>query len=561
MTIEADFDALRLEAASRFAQTMLIVDDQAGEVSEQERTGAASLNRPNRRDAARAEEADRSGRSETADIEHALDAKSLVDKALEVGLMCSVVKPASGESFRDRIVKASEIADIICLDWEIFGDGGTAAAAVIKEIIRKDAQEGGRLRLLAIYTGDTSNQEILDRVLTEIPIEVRQEQKFVQDGLEISSAYGTRIVCLFKTHGRTLMEPASRNQVAEAELPERLRKEFAKLSEGLLSNVALVTIGEIRRGSHHVLARFSGLDGPYFHHRASIETPEDAEEYAVDVVMSELKTLVDKVDVGSTQAGAASIRERITELSGEADTMTLRFQKDKEAASYEVPVDLALKMVLDGVGKVLREDGARLVGKPGKDVIRENLTSLFCENDETARLQMHRFAALTGVRADPFRYADRRIALTPKLGLGTVLRDPRGQYLMCLQASCDAVRIRETGSFLFVPLEIDEREPEHVVPVDEAGTNSPSYVGLRMSRQSYRVVRSIPFSSTNSAGTVNARIVEDAGDVCFSDTEENRYVWIADLKRSRALRAVQWLSQQMGRLGFDEFEPYRRRQS
>ena len=41
------------------------------------------------------------------------------------------------------------------------------------------------------------------------------------------------------------------------------------------------------------------------------------------------------------------------------------------------------------------------------------------------------------------------------------------------------------------------------------------------------------------------------------DTKGNAYRWIADLKRQRALRTVQRLGQHMGRLGFDEFEPYR----
>ena len=42
------------------------------------------------------------------------------------------------------------------------------------------------------------------------------------------------------------------------------------------------------------------MDGPFFHHRALIESPEDAEEYAVDIILSELKSAVDKHQVAVT---------------------------------------------------------------------------------------------------------------------------------------------------------------------------------------------------------------------------------------------------------------------
>ena len=41
----------------------------------------------------------------------------------------------------------------------------------------------------------------------------------------------------------------------------------------------------------------------------------------------------------------------------------------------------------------------------------------------------------------------------------------------------------------------------------------------------------------------------------FASTDNARFLWIADLKRRRALRVAQSLGQAMGRLGFDEFEP------
>ena len=113
---------------------------------------------------------------------------------------------------------------------------------------------------------------------------------------------------------------------------------------------------------------------------------------------------------------------------------------------------------------------------------------------------------------------------------------------------------------MFVPLEDkDPPQPDHVVPISHSA-NQVRYVGLSISEKSYRVVRSIEFSACQDTGTVEAKRNQDRLGFDFVDTKANAYRWIADLKRQRALRTVQRLGQDMGRLGFDEFEPYRQKE-
>ena len=120
-------------------------------------------------------------------------------------------------------------------------------------------------------------------------------------------------------------------QVSEGELPERLQSEYAKLSEGLLSNVALATMGAIRASSHHVLSKFVGvMDGPYFHHRATLSSPEDAEEYAVNVVLSEVKAAVNKRLVAARYASSDAIDARIAELAGDNGSLTLVYTEQEK---------------------------------------------------------------------------------------------------------------------------------------------------------------------------------------------------------------------------------------
>ena len=152
------FENHRLDAARLFAHTMIVIDDEA---SQQEPEGttepAREIQRPGRRAARAAVERKE---EQNRDIQHSLDAKALIDNAMELGLICSVLRPKQGEDLKERVQKAAERADIVCLDWEIYNDNGETAKELISEIIRSDAERYGRLRLIAIYTGDRDRQKM-----------------------------------------------------------------------------------------------------------------------------------------------------------------------------------------------------------------------------------------------------------------------------------------------------------------------------------------------------------------------------------------------------------------
>ena len=559
--ITHSFDTIRGNAARDFAQTMIIVDDEASQSSEPTLARkVGTLQRPDRRTAAARSRSGEPTPSQQSlrSGEHSLDAKSIVDKSMELGLLCSVVRPKQEEDFHQRVLKAAAIADIVCFDWEIHDDGGDAASKLIGRIVRNDAEGNGRLRLIAIYTGDTTNRKILGKAFEAIPKRIRHNQGFRERPLHIESDSGTRIVCLFKTHGIQIQDSRSQNQISEWELPGRLLEEFSTLSEGLLSGVALATAGSIRRSTHHVLSQFIGeMDGPYFHHRAMLESPEDAEEYAIDVVLSQFGNCINKEQLGPKYAGSQAIRARIEEISGNPENLALRFPQGKSSVStYELEKDVSIRMVQDGFNPV--HGTVKSPNPPGKKVFERYFSTLFSDSLGEARSRMHRFAALTGVRAHPQHHLFKLRIRTPKLGLGTIIQSKNREFLLCLQAACDSVRVEGKASFLFVPLEQNEDAPEHVVPI--SGRGRPSrFVGLSTTSGSYRLARSIFFHGAPTTRTVNAEKLERRSGYFFSDVSGEPYRWIADLKHRRALRTAQNIAQDMGRLGFDEFEPYRRR--
>lgn len=550
------FDALRRDAAREFAQTMIVIDDEADLVPEASRSQPVRpLRRPSRTTrAVTTLDASAGYAAPAGSGTHALDAKTLIDNAMALGLICSVLRPEKEEDFRGRVVRAAQVADIVCLDWDIYNDGGDAASETIGDIIQKDAEQNGRLRLIAVYTGDTRNTTIMTKIFATIPEQLRKEHKFKKKALKIESKNGVRIVCLFKSYATQLSHPRNANQIGEDELPTRLQAEFAELSEGLLSNVALATVASIRNSTHHVLSKFTGqMDGPFFHHRASIENPEDAGEYAVDIVLSELKGAIDKRLIAGGYAGPKAIEARIRDMAGNDETLTFH---NENGEPHPFDVKTVVKIITDGLDLVSKK--GELPNAVGKKPLLKSLSSLFSASYETARFRMHEFAALTGVRAHPGSHLYKSGQLFPRLGLGTVIQDKDKTYLMCLQASCDSVRIKGTKSFLFVPLDIamKDSELEHVVPISLSASEF-DWVGLSIAKESYCVVRSIVFSACQDTETVNAKRIAKRSGFHFKDTKGKSYRWIADLKRRRALRTVQRLGQRMGRLGFDEFEPYR----
>ena len=567
-TNPCDFDSLRFKAAKLFAQTMIFVDDQASQHMSGE-TSPGNLHAPvsgieRTMPDNELKEQDGTGKLVSS---YAFNAKSLIDNAMDLGLICSVLRPKKGEEFQNRVATAAQVADIVCLDWEIYDDSGKAALDIIKEILERDANQSGRLRLIAIYTGAVDKkEEIMKQILDAVPEETREKQNFINTNSEITNKSGVRIVCLLKKDGVRLDNSLNSDQVCEDKLPERLQLEFARLSEGLLSNAALATIASIRNSTHHVLSKFVGqMDGPFFHHRAMIDNPEDAEEYAINIVLSELKGAINKQQVGKDHTGHQAIGARIREFakcSEPSDKLTLNYENGADPKAYELEIGHAIKMVSDGLSRTLKDSSEnRLKNRPGDKVFEKSLSSLFSCKLETTRLNMDQFAALTSVQTYPGSYLCRSGAWLPKLGLGTIIQDENKIYLMCLQASCDSVRISEQGYFLFVSLDEknnrNKEEPDHIVPIPSDSNREFEYIGLSTSCESYRAIQRIKFSGSKVTETVNAEKNGKSPSFCFKDTADNKYIWVADLKRRRALRAAQRLAQDMGRLGFDEFEPYR----
>lgn len=547
-------------AASSFAYTMIVVDDEPADDSV-EPEPAPEVKTPSRRDVAAAKKVDQKPEAQRS---HPLDAKGLIKSALDLGLVCSVVNPTGDEgSVAKSVAKASLRADIVSLDWHMnHGDDGQLASEIIQEILRGDEAIGGRLRLIAIYTGNKDQGAILKKIAERLNAAKEIAGNVTNTGDVLTNSSGLRIIWREKSMGNEKLADA----VSETQLPKELLKAFSELSNGLLSNVALATISSMRDTTHHVLSKFSPeLDGPFFHHRALLKNSSDSMDYAVSVVMSALKSEVDKSKVTSQYTTVDAIKRRLSQMPQSPENFTLRYSKKDQEKEFKLNIDDVISIMERGFSAWPDQDKQAAVGRqqdkqaspmPPKDAFSKSFSTLFCDTIEKAKFSMRQFSFLTNSQSSELSMVHRKAP--PKLGLGSVIfSDAGGGYFLCLQATCDTVR--GAGLFFFVPLEVVESDtPDIVVPHgrNEAAIN---YVGLSVPPKCYTKSLSLDFGVINDAiGHIPICYDEQREIYHVPDANNTDYRWLANLKYKRALRIAQNMSQEISRIGFDEFEPFRK---
>jgi hypothetical protein len=181
---------------------------------------------------------------------------------------------------------------------------------------------------------------------------------------------------------------------------------------------------------------------------------------------------------------------------------------------------------------------------------------MFSDTLEEAEFWMHQFSFLTNSASSELSKVHRNVA--PKLGLGSIIYSKNEGYLLCLQATCDTVR--GAGLFFFIPLDKTQEggSPDIVIPHGQNAYMQPDYIRLSVPAKSYTKSRSLDFGEIDEAvGHIQIDYAPDEGAYQVKDASGTTYRWLANLKYKRALRIAQNMSQEITRIGFDEFEPFR----
>ena len=140
---------------------------------------------------------------------------------------------------------------------------GEKTMEIIKEMLRSSGPDRGRADLVFVYTGENDLDQITASIRTGLKL---PEQTDSDDPLH----HRTRCcqdLRLCKGEQSRLPAAKRKRKIEVAKLPEVVVEEFANMTRGLVSNVALLSLAALRENTYQLLKRFHReLDPPYVTH-------------------------------------------------------------------------------------------------------------------------------------------------------------------------------------------------------------------------------------------------------------------------------------------------------
>lgn len=540
------------ETAKRFLRTVVVVDDEAYSESVQP---PGPLKKPNRRTLGKsspiAAKSTTSASSETEgntgkigpnDRARSLGTRILVESFSRQGLICAVVEPRSDTDPSDIVDLSVKRADIVILDWQLNDDNGQRTLAILESILKKDA--GKRLRLIAIYTGEQRISEIGQIILEKC---AESEWKFEGDQHNVELSHRHCRIVIYSKSKLPRGSDLSGRSLSESDLPDALIGDFATMAEGLLPNIALMSLAAIRENVHKVLDRFDAeLDPALLTHRACLPVPDDSQLHMVNQLASELHAIMDDAVATGEPAGMDAIKEWL-DFSLGADKEVYFGEKIK--ASRDQTIDLLEKGL--ETSDVIKDIGL------SKGTGFRLLTRGFSSNENPDHQLDHQLAWM-------FNFRTVFDAPPPVLQLGTVLRksnDADLSYFLCMRPKCDSVRLRKKTAFLLLPLPLVDPQSNPAQPNSiqlVLRTDGDTYCRVRvcMEATQWSLVNFIPNQEKGS-------IVAEGSDsrFYFADEDDARFDWLGELKAEFAQRVAQHFAAGLSRVPINNSEWLRREEA
>lgn len=565
------FDALCCDAAERFVQTAIVVDNEASLGPPQGEAPASRIaKKRGRPKTGRSDSgAEESGSTEATtgapitgeiDTSHYLDMKALGDTFLKQKIVCGVYRPDENEKMIEPTIAAASTADIVIIDWQLQGPkkGSARAKEIVAELLKRDANTGPRLRLVAIYTGQKELRGLAAELFEHIR-EIAELETFRPCDADPTVLLGPHARLIFVNKERTLGAIKGDRVASESNLPGLLLKEYARLARGILPATAMAAIADIRKATPHILTVFhKGLDGAYVGHRAMIPTAEDAEPFLRRIITEELDTVIETAGTASRFAGKSAVEKWLFDLSESGHEFKKGASSAASIAAIKGVLDLASEDPSDYITPAVAIM-KNVFGAKGVKQIFRNFGQLFYSEgaDRAALLEFSRLCDLKRENCTRSRFSENWV---PVLSLGSVVRplfDGKGkgpggvapnQLLLCVQPRCDSVRIPSAEGRKFPFLLISPKEDRFQFVV-RSGEEDITYVGPSVM---YNTVL-FEFSPLNNDEPFV--ISQKKGvDFVFTDNSNNKFEWIADMKDLQAQNIAGNLGARAASVGYDEHE-------
>jgi hypothetical protein len=551
-----EFRTLSLAAARSFLRTAAVFDDEAT-MSQPTAPADASLIVPDTfRDIEEAigdsapedQIQPSSGASDLESAElstpsHNLDAGEVMEAFAAVGIFCTVIQPrpeGDGSPPPESVAAATiaQQADILVLDWQIAKDNGRASLDLLEHVVQNDVA-AGRTRFVAIYTGEDRLDDIEGKLFEHLKPSLADLQ-VARPGVVSSSRMH---VVLLKKEGTARAPQGYEGRTVDfPDLPKRLIEEFAQSCGGLLPNLALAALGQVRARSQPILSHFSAqLDGAFVSDRVLRDHPEENEDFAISLVTQEIEAALTPLELG-VYVSANAITAWL-----DRDHTPLAWQ-DGRGHPMDLDTSIGGRLVTEGRG-IEPPNNARSFRKA------LSFTQMFGRlSEEQAASVDHRFALLSHMASLP---SDAGGSGPPAMQCGVIVQArTAGTLLLCIQPPCDSLRLQASREFIFIRLaKVDVGDKFSLVLHDDH--EQPMYV--RADLTSYGVAK-VTFDPAPSGGAVAAPPREPGQPWTWmsSGPTSAPYDWLGTVRPLQAQRMAQAFARSVDRIGLDESEWARR---
>lgn len=523
---------------------------------------------------------------------HNLEAQKVVEAFTKAKKLCSLSCPQTEDDF-DNIIEVAKRTDVLVLDWRIELDNesptddeeeveeeierGDFTIKILKSAIEDPFYGQNSLKLFLVFTGEPN----LEKVATKLDV------NFSNIGFSrkenIISNENTKIIVIGKPELKGTFKHVKEFEKwvkTYEEIPGFLLDEFAKMTEGLMSNFALECLCVLRDSTFRILQLFNKkLDAAYLGHKVLLPSQEDAEDLLVDLMKDSLGDLLHYSEISKTLDSSTIdqwlkenvISKKMTFLNKKA-----KFFKDENGKDLNLNYILTEKLINELIfgensdvhkrfeNAFKQSDGYKKLNKEQKveflKTIQINSSSIFSLNQNNYDELDLEFANLTHHKNlfKPSKYP-------PKLSLGVVLRGlmNNDNYFVCIQQRCDSVRLKkgETRKFLFLPL-----KPEKKGSANGFHFTDPNGQRLRLIVKTHGI-RTIKFQDKEGSGSIMADLVGNKYifKQYYSEGHEDHkpeidedFEWVFDLKDLHAQRISNDIARELSRVGLNESEWLRR---
>jgi hypothetical protein len=550
MTQVLSFKESSKKIAQHFLQTVVAVDDRI-RFESRPTADDDELIEPDDSDLGELE-ADDSGQQVTAPLSHELYYQDLSHEFASKGIICGGFSPQEEDlaSSLKAVVATSKNSDITILDWqmEIAGIDGEFATNTILSLSEIDISEGGRTRLICIYTAE--NADIVAATLNASLKELKPKLNKHTLTFNVSTL----------THWK--IEVVNKGDTLEAGLCDLLISSFTELTAGLLSNAALSSIASIRDNTHNLLHKFNKeLDTAYLSHVLGLISSPDMREqanevafdYAVDLISEELKSelQISQIVKGSLSKEVLEAWPKYMSPRQKAKRFKITMGQEKREFNNGTMEKLLSASKEEDLIAVLEND-LNIKGDDAKstlDVFNKALIQLsFDKYDSKPLLDL---CSLESTR----RNLDTLKTHIPVLKQGTLIKGEAKKYYLCIQPVCDTVRLKGSQSFTFIETSISAGDFTHVMK------SSNSHLKLKII-PSAKHIKTISFLADDERKAVLS-VINAKGVPEFSGgsiEEPIFFEWCGEFKFTISQAIVNGLAAQLARVGLDSFEWLRQKQ-